>query len=96
MTDRTQVSKLAPEAKRPHESATTEQPSKPSLPKRAFELDELTEQGYGSRSFLYQEISARRLRALKRGRRTVVLVEDLEAWLQQLPKAKIAMKRKAA
>jgi hypothetical protein len=55
--------------------------------KRAYELGELTELGYGSRSYLYLEIGEGRLRAVKRGRRTIVLVDDLNEWLDKLPEA---------
>jgi hypothetical protein len=57
--------------------------------KAAHEIGELTELGYGSRSYLYLEIASGRLRAVKRGRRTIVLAEDLDAWLRSLPPANI-------
>ncbi len=38
-----------------------------------------------SRTAMYREIRAGRLRAHKRGRRTIVLAEDLEKWLKSLP-----------
>lgn len=40
-----------------------------------------------SRSLLYVEIAAGRLTARKLGRRTVILREDLEAFLKALPAA---------
>lgn len=40
-----------------------------------------------SRSLLYVEIAAGRLRARKLGRRTVILREDLQAFLKALPTA---------
>jgi hypothetical protein len=61
-----------------------------SLDKAAYELPELTDLGYGSRSYLYLEIGNGRLRAVKRGRRTIVLASDLNKWLSQLPNAKIS------
>lgn len=38
-----------------------------------------------SRSMLYREISAGRLRSRKVGRRTIVLDADLTEWLEALP-----------
>jgi hypothetical protein len=38
-----------------------------------------------SRAVLYREARAGRVKLRKRGRRTVVLVEDLELWLRALP-----------
>jgi excisionase family DNA binding protein len=37
------------------------------------------------RSKLYEEISNGRLRARKLGRRTVILMADLEVWMEGLP-----------
>jgi hypothetical protein len=59
--------------------------SNPQPAKRAFELAELEEQGHGCRSYLYEQINQGHLRAVKRGRRTIVLVEDLEKWISALP-----------
>jgi hypothetical protein len=55
------------------------------IEKRAFELAELEERGYGCRTFLYRQINDGRLRAVKRGRRTIVLAEDLASWVSGLP-----------
>jgi hypothetical protein len=66
------------------------------VPKQAYELNELTELGHGSRSFLYIEIAEGRLRAVKRGRRTIVMAKDLEGWLKTLPAAEISPKNNAA
>jgi excisionase family DNA binding protein len=37
------------------------------------------------RGFLYQQISQGRLRARKAGRRTLIALTDLAAWLEALP-----------
>jgi hypothetical protein len=67
-----------------------------SMPKQAFSLDELVELGHGSRSYLYGEIAEKRLRAVKRGKRIVVLASDLQAWIACLPEAKIRKNERAA
>jgi excisionase family DNA binding protein len=42
---------------------------------------------YGvGRTKAYEEIKRGRLRARKIGRRTVIAVDDAEAWLQRLPR----------
>lgn len=43
-----------------------------------------------SRTSLYQEIGAGRLRAVKRGRRVAILSDDFKAWLNSLPEATIS------
>ena len=62
--------------------------------KFAYTIDELVELGCGSRSFLYEKIGDRKLKASKRGKRTVVLAPDLEAWLASLPATTIRPRSK--
>ena len=40
-----------------------------------------------SRTFIYNEINAGRLRRIKKGRRSLILMEDLLAWLRNEPGA---------
>jgi|KBSSwiStaDraftv2_1062776.scaffolds.fasta_scaffold439754_2 hypothetical protein len=53
--------------------------------KSAYTLDEMVAEGDGCRSYLYAEIGAGRLRAVKRGRRTLVLAEDRTTWRASWP-----------
>jgi hypothetical protein len=53
--------------------------------KLAFHIDEATEAGAGSRSEVYEALRRGDLKAKKRGRRTIILREDLAAYLASLP-----------
>lgn len=52
-----------------------------AIDKLAYSIDEAAQASSVGRSLLYDEIRARRLRATKVGRRTIIAVDDLRAWL---------------
>ena len=54
--------------------------------KLAFTVQEACATSSIGRSSLYAEIKAGRLRSCKVGRRTIILHEDLLAWLNALPR----------
>jgi excisionase family DNA binding protein len=55
------------------------------MEQQAYTIEEAAKAGGGSRSTIYEEIRAGRLRARKRGRSTVILTKDLREWLEGLP-----------
>lgn len=55
------------------------------MDKRAYSIEELVKNGPEGRTNIYKAIKEGRLIARKAGRRTVVLVEDYDAYLKALP-----------
>lgn len=53
--------------------------------KLAYHIDEASKNGAGSRSEIYEALRRGDLKAKKRGRRTVILREDLARYLATLP-----------
>jgi excisionase family DNA binding protein len=53
--------------------------------KLAYSLSEVSELVGISRSAIYLALRARELRAVKGGRKTLVLAKDLDEWLEKLP-----------
>lgn len=56
--------------------------------KRALSVEEAAEAAGVGRTSLFEEIRKGRITARKIGRRTVITVEDFDAWLKALPKRK--------
>jgi hypothetical protein len=56
------------------------------ISKLAYSISKLSEMSGVGRSFLYEEIKARRLIVTKADRRSIVLHGDAPAWLSSLPK----------
>jgi excisionase family DNA binding protein len=56
-----------------------------SLPPLAFTIAEACTVARAGRTAIYQAINEKQLRAVKRGRRTLILSEDLRRWVETLP-----------
>lgn len=69
----------------PSEAETRNQNRTRAPPIIACDVDEIQIMTSLGRTKVYEAISARQLRAKKFGRRTIVLMSDLQAWLEGLP-----------
>ena len=52
-----------------------------TMEKIGYSIEEAVQASSVGRSLIYEEIRAGNLRAIKIGRRTVILADDLKAWL---------------
>ncbi len=55
------------------------------MAKLAYTIDEAVDAGAGGRTKIYEAIKAGKLKAKKRGKRTVILAADLAGYLESLP-----------
>ena len=58
---------------------------RPVKAKLAYTIEETVEAGAGSRTKVYEAINAGALKARKRGKRTIILHDDLQRFLESLP-----------
>ena len=64
--------------------------SEVAFPRTALRVREACDSLSISRSKLYEEVAAGRIKALKAGSRTLIPVASIDAWLNSLPDAKAA------
>ena len=55
------------------------------MDKLAYTINETVDQGAGSRTVIYEAIKTGKLKAKKRGKRTIILAADLTQYLESLP-----------
>jgi excisionase family DNA binding protein len=56
-------------------------------PKRAMSVEEAAKAAGVGRTLLFEEIRKGRITARKVGRRTIIMTDELDAWLNALPTA---------
>lgn len=61
----------------------------------AYSIAETCVLAHCGRTTIYEQINSGQLRAVKRGRRTIVLAHDLRAWLDALPAIDVKSPRQA-
>lgn len=61
-----------------------------AFPAKALSVEAFCQWAGIGRTRLYQEISSQRLRAVKVGRRTLILADDARQWAAQLPALGVA------
>ena len=62
----------------------------PDTDKLAYTIAEFCKASGNGRSATYEAIKAGKLKAVKRGRRTLILAEDATAYLRALPPLEVA------